>query len=121
MAAETRNLSGRVATTPFPQRLAYTTKAAPIATTKGMAIDRASRGVNVNCVAPGWAGTEGVKDRVQKRLYSEEPVPKRTTVGTMGKPGEVAKLVAYAVSDESGYMTGSALAIDGGWGSYGYF
>ena len=42
-------------------------------------------------------------------------------MGRMGEPEEIAKLVAYVVSDGNGYMTGSAITIDGGWSSYGYF
>ena len=116
------NIGSVAGVVPFPQRLAYcTTKAALAMMTKGMAIEWASRGVNVNCVVPGWVETEGVRERMRRKLYSKEPILRRTPMGRMGEPGEIAKLVAYLVSDDSGYMTGSAIAIDGGWSSYGYF
>ena len=116
------NIGSVAGVVPFPQRLAYcTTKAALAMMTKGMAIEWASRGVNVNCVVPGWVETEGVRERIRRKLYSKEPILRRTPMGRMGEPGEIAKLVAYLVSDDSGYMTGSAIAIDGGWSSYGYF
>ena len=116
------NIGSVAGVVPFPQRLAYcTTKAALIMMTKGMAIEWASRGVNVNCVVPGWVETEGVRGRIRRGLYSKEPILRRTPMGRMGEPEEIAKLVAYVVSDDSGYMTGSAITIDGGWSSYGYF
>ena len=115
------NISSVAGITPFPLRLAYSTsKAALIMMTKELAIEWADRGVTVNCVAPGWVETEGLRDRIQKKLYAEEPILKRTPAGRMGRPEEVAKLVAHLVSDENSFMTGSAVTFDGGWSSYGY-
>ncbi|MDG6901640.1 MAG: 3-oxoacyl-ACP reductase FabG [Nitrososphaerota archaeon] len=116
------NIASVAGVTPFPLRLAYcTSKAALIMMTKGMAIEWAGRGVNVNCVVPGWIETEGVKERIRRKLYSKAPILKRTPMGRMGSPEEVARLVAYVASDESSYMSGSAITMDGGWSSYGYF
>ena len=69
------NIGSVAGVVPFPQRLAYcTTKAALIMMTKGMAIEWASRGVNVNCVVPGWVEPEGVRGRIRRGLYSKGPI-----------------------------------------------
>jgi NAD(P)-dependent dehydrogenase (short-subunit alcohol dehydrogenase family) len=116
------NIASAAGITPFPMRLAYcTTKAALIMMTKAMAIEWAKDGVTVNAIAPGWLETEGVKERIEKGYYSKQPILKRSPMGRMGLPSEVAKLVSFIASENSSYITGETFIIDGGWTSYGYF
>ena len=79
--------------------------------TKAAAIDLAPRNIRVNSVHPGPIDTEMLKVRTEEenreRLIS---VPMRR----QGTAAEVAKLVLFLLSDDSSYMTGSELAIDGG-------
>ncbi|MDG6934706.1 MAG: 3-oxoacyl-ACP reductase FabG [Nitrososphaerota archaeon] len=115
------NISSAAGITPFPLRLAYcTSKAALIMMTKAMAIEWAKHGITVNAVAPGWVETEGVKERIAKGYYSKNPIVKRSPMGRMGSPSEIAKLVAFIASGDSSYMTGETIVIDGGWTAYGY-
>ena len=84
------------------------TKAAVATMVKGIAIDLAPRRITVNNVQPGPTET----DMTAALIDMVKPlIPLRR----VGQPGEIAALVAYLASEESGYMTGSSLTIDGGF------
>ncbi|NLL36062.1 MAG: 3-oxoacyl-[acyl-carrier-protein] reductase [Fretibacterium sp.] len=86
-------------------------KAGIIGFSKSVAREYASRGVTVNVVAPGFIETDmtGVlKENVKEALLKQIPM------GRMGAPEDVARAVAFFASDESAYLTGQVLAIDGG-------
>ena len=100
-------------------RVAYcTSKFAVVGLTKSMALDHALAGVRVNCICPGRVETPFVAKRL-----AEYPDPERArremtesqAVGRMGRPDEIAASALYLASDESAFITGSALMIDGGW------
>jgi NAD(P)-dependent dehydrogenase (short-subunit alcohol dehydrogenase family) len=103
------------------RRFAYcATKGAVIAMTRQMAVDYASTGLRVNCIAPGTVDTPfvdgylarfhaGEEEKVRAELHARQPI------GRMGKPHEVALLAAYLASPESAFVTGSVFTIDGGW------
>lgn len=99
-------------------RLAYcTTKFAVVGLTKCMALDHAMDGVRVNCVCPGRVETPFVKARLAEypdpeKAYKEMAASQ--AVGRMGRPEEIAAAMLYLASDESEFVTGSALVIDGG-------
>jgi 3-oxoacyl-[acyl-carrier protein] reductase len=82
-----------------------------IAFTKALAKEVARYEVTVNAVAPGFIDT-GILDAVpeEKIRRQLETVP----LGRMGRPEEVAALVAYLTSEEAGYVTGQTIRIDGG-------
>jgi acetoacetyl-CoA reductase len=80
--------------------------------TKALALETARRGVTVNTVSPGYIGTKMVL-AVPKEVMDTKIIP-QIPVGRLGKPEEVAALVAYLCTDEAGFMTGSNLAINGG-------
>jgi 3-oxoacyl-[acyl-carrier protein] reductase len=84
-----------------------------IAFTKSVAREVASRGITVNAVAPGLIDTEiitGMTDRAMQTALSQIPL------GRLGKPEEVAGLVAYLANDRADYITGQVFVIDGGLG-----
>lgn len=87
-------------------------KAGIIALTRTLALELARAGINVNCVAPGSIDTPILKgmpqDIVQRTV--EEKVPLRR----MGSPEEVAKLHLFLASEDSNYITGQVIFIDGG-------
>ncbi|MBN2135280.1 MAG: 3-oxoacyl-[acyl-carrier-protein] reductase [Acidobacteria bacterium] len=86
-------------------------KAGLIGLTKALAIEFASRGVTVNAVAPGFIDTEMTNvlpDKVKEMLL--EQVPSKT----LGAPADVAKSVAFLVSDDAAYISGHVLAVNGG-------
>ena len=79
--------------------------------TKALAQEVAARGITVNCVAPGFietAMTGALNEEQQQRILTGIPA------GRMGLPGEVASCVVFLASEESGYMTGQTLHVNGG-------
>jgi NAD(P)-dependent dehydrogenase (short-subunit alcohol dehydrogenase family) len=100
-------------------RLAYcTTKFAVVGMTKSMALDHADRQVRFNCICPGRVETPFVQQRLKEypdpqTAYKEMSATQ--AIGRMGKPDEIAAAALYLASDESAFITGSALIIDGGW------
>lgn len=83
------------------------TKAAVAVMVKGIAVDLAPRGITINNVQPGPIATDMTIDHV-------EAMKPLIPLHRVGDPDEVAGLVSYLASQESGYMTGSSLTIDGG-------
>ena len=100
-------------------RLAYcTSKFAVVGLTKSMALDHALAGVRVNCICPGRVETPFVAKRLAEYPDPEQARREMTSsqaVGRMGRPDEIAAAALYLASDESAFITGSALMIDGGW------
>lgn len=97
----------------LPGNTAYSaSKGGIIQFTKTMALEYASSNIRVNCICAGWIDTpmnEKLEDRVLKWTVRETPL------GRLGKAAEVAQAVLYLASDESSFVTGSALVVDGGW------
>ena len=97
----------------YENGLAYTaSKGGIIAITYGAARRLASRGITVNCVAPGTIMTEmaekGYDEETRSRLIARFPV------GRMGRPEEVASAISYFASEHSSFTTGAVLDINGG-------
>ena len=85
-------------------------KGGVIAFTKALAKEVGSYGINVNCVSPGPIDTQGLALLPQIR----EKAKNATILGRLGKPDEVANLVAFLVSDEADYIVGQNLLLCGG-------
>jgi len=102
-----------------PNRFIYgTSKAAVIGMTKSVAIDYVTKGVRVNCICPGTVDSPSLHDRL--RATGDYEAAKaafiaRQPMGRIGTPEEIAALALYLGSDESGFTTGQAHVIDGGW------
>jgi len=104
-----------------PRRAAYcASKAAVNELTKVLAIEWADRKIRVNAIAPGYVRTELVQDVIDKGAISLEAILRRTPQGRIGEVEDIAGLAVYIAGDESSYMTGSIVNIDGGWLAYGY-
>ena len=85
--------------------------------TKAMALDYAKDNIRVNCVNPGVIDTPMVAREVEMAPDREKYVEQMNAdhpIGRIGTPEEVAKAVLFLVSDESSFVTGAALSIDGG-------
>lgn len=102
------------------QRFAYcTTKGAVLAMSRQLAVEYPKE-LRVNCICPGTVQTPFVegyldkyhaheKEKIRAELNARQPI------GRVGKPEEIASLIRYVCSEEAEFMTGSLLAIDGGW------
>jgi acetoacetyl-CoA reductase len=87
-------------------------KAGELGFTKALAQENAKKGVTVNAICPGYIGTEMVravpKDVLEKNILPQIPV------GRLGEPDEIARCVVFLAADESGFITGSTLTVNGG-------
>lgn len=83
-------------------------KAGLIGATRSLAREVAKRGITVNALAPGLIETDMIQDAPIERIL--ETIPMRR----LGRPEEVAKLVAFLVSDDAAYITGQVIGINGG-------
>lgn len=80
--------------------------------TKALALELARSGVTVNTISPGYIGTKMVTAIPQEILDSK--ILPQIPVGRLGKPEEIAGLVAYLASDEAAFVTGANISINGG-------
>jgi acetoacetyl-CoA reductase len=80
--------------------------------TKALALEVARKGVTVNTISPGYIGTQMVT-AIPKDVLDSKIIP-QIPMGRLGKPEEVAGLVAYLSSDEAAFLTGANIAINGG-------
>ena len=80
--------------------------------TKALALEVARRGVTINTISPGYIGTKMVM-AIDKAVLDSKILP-QIPMGRLGKPDEVAGLVAYLASDEAAFLTGANIAINGG-------
>lgn len=87
------------------------TKAGVEGFTRSLAREIGSRGVTINCVAPGLIETD-MTDELDERLLNSmlDAVP----LGKLGQPEDIAAAVSFLASDEAGYITGATLAVNGG-------
>ena len=80
--------------------------------TKALALEVARKGVTVNTISPGYIGTRMVT-AIPKEVLDSKIIP-QIPLGRLGKPEEVAGLVAYLASEEAAFVTGANIAINGG-------
>lgn len=106
------NISSVVGATGNAGQINYAaSKAGMVGMSKSLAQEVASRGITVNCIAPGFivtAMTDVLSDDVKANLMSSIPA------GRLGEVGDISAGVVYLASDESGYMTGQTLHVNGG-------
>jgi NAD(P)-dependent dehydrogenase (short-subunit alcohol dehydrogenase family) len=98
----------------LPGRVSYAaSKAALISLTKTLAVECGSSGVRVNAICPGWVDTPFIAARMAQpelRAQAEAMVP----IGRVASPDEIADIALFLLSPASRYMTGAAVAADGG-------
>ena len=84
--------------------------------TKALALEVARKGVTVNTISPGYIGTKMVL-AIPKEVLDTKVIP-QIPIGRLGRPEEVAGLVAYLCSEEAAFVTGANIAINGGQHMY---
>lgn len=102
----------------LPNRFIYgTSKAATIGLTKQVAADYITQNIRCNCIAPGTVDSPSLHERLHATGNYDEAMKQfiaRQPMGRLGEASEIADLVVYLASEESRYMTGQCVAIDGG-------
>jgi NAD(P)-dependent dehydrogenase (short-subunit alcohol dehydrogenase family) len=102
----------------IPMQVAYSaSKGAVINMTRAAAIELGVHNIRVNCIAPGAIKTPFYDSVVASRPSPKpaEGTPSRLAIARLGQPDEVARLIAFLLSDAAGYITGAVYAIDGGF------
>ena len=98
----------------LPGRVSYAaSKAALISLTKTLAVECGPSGVRLNAVCPGWVDTPFIAARLAQpelKAQAEAMVP----IGRVATPDEIADVVLFLLSPAARYMTGAAVAVDGG-------
>ncbi len=106
------NITSVVGLTGNPGQANYAaSKAGLIGLSKATAKELASRGITVNCIAPGYIATDmtdAMTDQAKETLNSQIPL------GRIGSPDDIAAAALFLASDEAGYITGQTITVDGG-------
>jgi NAD(P)-dependent dehydrogenase (short-subunit alcohol dehydrogenase family) len=101
-----------------PNRLAYAaSKAAVAGFTRALAIDHVKQNIRVNCVCPGTVDTPSLGERINAfadPVQARKDFVARQPMGRLATAEEIADTFVYLVSDESSFMTGQAIFVDGG-------
>lgn len=102
-----------------PSRFVYgATKAAVIGLTKSVAADFITQGIRCNCICPGTVESPSLQARIRAQGDYETAhaaFVARQPMGRIAQAEEIASLATYLASDESAFVTGQAMTIDGGW------
>ncbi len=96
-------------------------KAGVLMLTKTLALEWARHGITVNSVSPGFVVTPMIEEGIRKQVLDEEVIIRRTPMGRLGRPGEVAAVVLFLLSEAASYVTGANLPVDGGWTSFAFY
>ncbi|MBA7500650.1 3-oxoacyl-[acyl-carrier-protein] reductase [subsurface metagenome] len=92
-----------------------TAKAGVIMLTKVLGIELAKYGIQVNCIAPGVTATKPTFEVFKNDPDIEKRMNKRIPLKRIGKPEEIASAAVFLAADNSSYITGTTLTVDGGW------
>jgi len=106
------NITSIVGLTGNPGQSNYAaSKAGLIGMSQSVAKEVATRGITVNCIAPGWIGTDmtdELSDEVKEQFLSRIPASR------IGAPEDIAHAALFLASDEASYITGQTITVDGG-------
>ncbi len=106
------NITSIVGLTGNPGQANYAaSKAGLIGMTQSIAKEVGTRGITVNCIAPGWIDTEMTVDLPED---SKKDLLDRIPIGKIGKPEDIAHAAVFLASDEASYITGQTITVDGG-------
>lgn len=101
-----------------PGQTAYSaSKGAIVAFSRALAVELAPDSIRVNCLCPGWVDTPfnaPAIDFMGGRQRQDEMISATVPLGRQGRPDEIARTIAFLALDDSAYMTGQAIVVDGG-------
>lgn len=104
----------------MPWRAPYaSSKAGVVGLTRTLAVEWAGRGVRVNALLPGPVRTAMVADAIGRGVVDEQLVVDHTPAGRLGLPSDIADAVVWLSSPGARFVTGQALAVDGGYATFG--
>jgi len=109
------NISSMASQYGIPKVIAYTaSKSAIEGMTKAMAVELSPKGIRINCIAPGFIGTD-----MSAKALNDDPERKgkalgRTPMGELGNPSDIGDAALFLASDAAKYITGVVLPVDGG-------
>ena len=103
------------------RRAAYcASKAAVVSLCKTLAVEWAEHNIRVNAICPGYIRTALVDDLIARGSLDEGVIERRTPLGRLGTPEEVAEMALFLASDAAAYITGHAMVADGGFTANGF-
>jgi NAD(P)-dependent dehydrogenase (short-subunit alcohol dehydrogenase family) len=104
-----------------PERIAYiASKTGLIGLTRGLGVEWARYGINVNTLSPGYFETDIILHQIEIGQLDLEAIKRRTPMERIGKMEDLTGPAVFLASAESDFMCGQALIIDGGWMAYGF-
>jgi NAD(P)-dependent dehydrogenase (short-subunit alcohol dehydrogenase family) len=107
------SLNGSLSFKLLPSLAHTTNKAAIIGMTRQLALEGSEHGIRVNSVSPGFIASNSTRGELEDDGWARE-MRGRTLLGRFGQPEDVANVALFLASEESGYVTGIDLVVDGG-------
>lgn len=109
------NISSMASQYGIPKVIAYTaSKSAIEGMTRAMAVELSPKGIRINCIAPGFIATDMSAKALNNDPERKNKVLSRTPMGALGLPSDVADAALFLALEQSGYITGVVLPVDGG-------
>jgi NAD(P)-dependent dehydrogenase (short-subunit alcohol dehydrogenase family) len=109
------NISSMASQYGIPKVIAYTaSKSAIEGMTRAMATELSPKGIRINCIAPGFIGTDMSAKALNNDPERKSKALGRTPMGTLGEPSDIGDAAVFLASDASKYITGVVLPVDGG-------
>lgn len=104
----------------MPRRNAYgAAKAGIVSMTRAMACEWAEHRIRINAIIPGYVETALVRTLISEGKIDAAKLRRRIPLGHLAQPEDIAQAALFLVSPQARYITGTTLAVDGGWSAFG--